>query len=75
MLSLDEKIDRTQRLLRRLEDDAPLLARRVSELGPEHQESSKRFAAQVIAQARAELEKLRTVQANRFDMAFPAPAD
>lgn len=75
MLSLDEKIDRTQRLLRRLEEDAPLLAQRISELGPEHQESSKRFAAQVIAQARAELEKLRTAQANRFDLAFPAPAD
>jgi hypothetical protein len=75
MLSLDEKIDRTQRLLRRLEEDAPLLARRVAELGPEHQESSKRFAALMMAQAQAELEKLRAAQANRFDLAFPAPAD
>jgi len=75
MLSLDEKIDRTQRLLRRLEEDAPLLARRVAELGPEHQESSKRFAAQMMAQTRTELEKLRAAQANRFELAFPAPAD
>ena len=75
MLSLDEKIHRTQRLLKRLEEDAPLLARRVAELGPEHQESSKSFAAQMMAQARMELEKLRQAQANKVNLAFPAPAD
>lgn len=59
MLSIHEKIDRRQRLLRMLEQDAPLLAIRVSELTPEHQQSAKSYAAELTAQARAELEKLR----------------
>ena len=58
MLSLPAKIDRTQRLLRMLEEDAPLLAVRVSELTPERQQSAKDYAASLIAHARAELEKL-----------------
>ena len=43
MLSIHVRIDRAQRLVRMLEQDAPLLARRVAEL---------------TAHARAELEKL-----------------
>jgi hypothetical protein len=58
MLSIDAKIDRTQRLLRILEEDAPLLAVRVAELTPERQQSAKDYAAQLAAHARAELEKL-----------------
>jgi hypothetical protein len=58
MLSIHVRIDRAQRLLRMLEQDAPLLARRVAELTPERQQSAKTYAAQVTAQARAELEKL-----------------
>jgi hypothetical protein len=75
MLSLDEKIERTQRLLRRLEEDEPLLALRVAELGAEQQESSKRFAAQMIAQAKAELDRLVEAQACEADLSIPAPAD
>jgi hypothetical protein len=52
------KIARAQRLVRMLEEDAPLLARRVAELTPEHQQSTKDYAARLIAYARAELEKL-----------------
>lgn len=59
MISIHERIHRTQRLLQRLEQDAPLLAIRVAELTPERQQSAKRYAAQLTAQARAELEKLR----------------
>jgi hypothetical protein len=58
MLSIHAKIDRTQRLLRMLEEDAPLLAIRVAPLAPEHQQSAKNHAAQLMASARAELEKL-----------------
>jgi hypothetical protein len=58
MLSVHEKIDRTQRLLRLLEEDAPLLAARVASLTPERQQSAKEYAAQLTAHARAELEKL-----------------
>jgi hypothetical protein len=58
MLSIYAKIDRAQRLLRMLEEDAPLLAIRVAQLGPEHQNSAKSYAALVTAKARAELERL-----------------
>jgi hypothetical protein len=58
MLSIHAKIDRTQRLLRMLEEDAPLLAIRIAQLTPEHQQSAKSHAAQLMARARAELEKL-----------------
>jgi hypothetical protein len=58
MISVHERIDRTQRLLRRLEEDAPLMAVRIAELTPEHQRSAKEHAARLTAQARAELEKL-----------------
>ncbi len=58
MLPLLAKIDRTQRLLRMLEEDAPLLALRVAPLTAERQQSAKDYAAQLTAHARAELEKL-----------------
>ena len=58
MLSIHAKIDRTQRLLRMLEEDAPLLAVRVAPLTPERQQSAKDYAARLRAHARAELEKL-----------------
>lgn len=58
MLPLHTKIDRTQRLLRMLEEDAPLLALRVAPLTAERQQSAKAYAAQLTAHARAELEKL-----------------
>ncbi len=58
MLSLDVKIDRAQRLLRMLERDAPLLARRVSELTPDRQRSAQSYAQLLIAHTRAELDQL-----------------
>jgi len=58
MLPLHAKIDRTQRLLRMLEEDAPLLALRVAPLTAERQQSVKAYAAQLTAHTRAELEKL-----------------
>jgi CRP-like cAMP-binding protein len=58
MLSINVRIDRTQRLLRMLEDDAPLLAARVAELTPERQKSAKEYAAKLTAHAHAELERL-----------------
>jgi hypothetical protein len=58
MFPLHAKIDRTQRLLRMLEEDAPLLAVRVAPLTAERQQSAKDYAAQLTAHARAELEKL-----------------
>jgi hypothetical protein len=72
MLSMQAKIDRAQRLVRMLEDDAPLLAVRVAELRPEHQQSARNYAAQVTCQARAELEKL-VVQNSFWDPNDPTP--
>lgn len=66
------KIDRAQRLLRMIEEDAPLLAVRVSELTPERQQSAKSYAAQLAAHTRAELEKL--MQENmHWDSNDPTP--
>ena len=58
MLSIRDKIDRAQRLLRMLEEDSHLLALRVAELTPERQQSAKDYAAQLTAQARTELQRL-----------------
>jgi len=76
MLSVNAKIARTQRLVQMLEEDAPLLARRVAELTPEHQQSAKDYAARLTAQARAELERL--IQEDSFWNSgdfTPEPAD
>ncbi len=58
MLSIHTRIDRTQRLLRMLEEDAPLLAVRVAPLTVERQRTAKEYAAQLRARTREELEKL-----------------
>ncbi len=58
MLPIEVQIERAQRLVRMLEQDAPLLAVRVAELTPEHQQSAKNHAAKVTACARAELRRL-----------------
>lgn len=58
MLPLEVQIERAQRLVRMLEQDAPLLAIRVSELTPEYQQSAKSHAAMVTTCARAELQRL-----------------
>ena len=72
MLSIHVRIDRAQRLLRMLEQDAPLLALRVAELTPEHQHAAKSYAAQLTAHARAELEKLRE-EGSYWDSTDPTP--
>ena len=52
------RIAKVQRTLRWFEDDIPLLNMRVKELSKERQESAKKFAAAMISQTRAELERL-----------------
>lgn len=54
----DLRIARVQETLRRFEADIPLLHVRVRELSKERQEDAKRFAAALIDQARAELQRL-----------------
>jgi hypothetical protein len=57
-LPIDLKIDRAQRLLRMIEQDAPLLAVRVAQLSRECQESAKLHAQSLAALTRAELQRL-----------------
>jgi hypothetical protein len=73
----DAKIARVQRALRWLEEDVPLLAMRVKDLSPERQKLAKLFAASMIDQARAELERLvRERTTERDEQDFPCePAD
>ncbi len=76
MLPVAVKIDRAQRLVRMLEADAPLLALRVAPLAIENQQSAKRYASQLIAHARAELDKLTQEGAFwHLDDSCPQPAD
>jgi hypothetical protein len=76
MLSVDVKIDRAQRLLHMLEQDVPRLAIRVAELTPDRQHSAKKYAAQLIAHTRAELEQLaREKMLGITRDSAPQPAD
>jgi hypothetical protein len=74
----DFRIARVQKTLRWFEQDIPLLNMRVRELSQERQESARKFAAAVIDQTRAELERL--IRERRAEADEPAespcePAD
>ena len=58
MLTNDLRIAKVQRTLRWFEEDVPLLNMRVKDLSEEQQESARKFAAAMIDQTRAELERL-----------------
>lgn len=58
MLSASYRISRVQKTLRWFEQDIPLLNMRVKDLSPERQRLAKQFAAAMISQTRAELERL-----------------
>jgi hypothetical protein len=76
MLSIQVRIDRAQRLLRMLEEDAPLLDRRIAELTPEYQLSAKNHAAQLAAHARQELERLQLEESSWISLqTAPQAAD
>jgi hypothetical protein len=76
MITLDEKIARTQRLLRRLEEDEPYLRTRLSALGAEHRQSANAFANRVRMEAEAELARLIAELGTAQELtAAPQPAD
>jgi hypothetical protein len=52
------RISRVQKTLQWFEQDIPLLNMRVKDLSAERQRSAKQFAAALIHQTRAELERL-----------------
>ncbi|GEM_PF-397976 len=64
MITNDFRIAKVQKTLRWFEEDIPLLNMRVKELSKERQESARQFAAAVINQTRAELERLLQQQSH-----------
>lgn len=58
MLPVETRIDRAQRLLRMIEQDAPLLALRIAPLSRECQESAMSHAKKLAALTRKELQRL-----------------
>jgi hypothetical protein len=58
MLSTAYRITRVQKTLRWFEEDIPLLNMRVKDLSAEQQRSARQFAAAVVSQTRAELDRL-----------------
>ena len=52
------RITRVERTLRRFEEDIPMLNMRVKDLSAERQRSARQFAAALISQTRAELDRL-----------------
>jgi hypothetical protein len=71
------RIAKVQRTLRWFEDDIPLLDMRVKELSRERQESARKFAAAVIDETRAELQRLLRERPYEAEDAGPPcePAD
>jgi len=74
MITLEERIARTERLLRRLEEDRPYLQARLAALGDEHRQSAHAFADRVRAEAEAELERL-LAERTPLEWNTPQPAD
>jgi len=75
MITLEERIARTERLLRRLEEDQPYLHVRLSPLSAEYRQSANAFADRVRAEAEAELQRLLAERATPYEGNVPQPAD
>jgi hypothetical protein len=58
MLPIDLRIDRAQRLLRMIEEDAPLLNLRVAPLSNEHQRAARLHAERLAEITREEIKRL-----------------
>lgn len=69
------RIAKVQKTLRYLENDIPLLKMRVKELSKERQESARKFAAAMIDQTRAELQRLLQQQLNDGNDPSDAPCE
>jgi hypothetical protein len=69
------RIAKVQRTLRWFEEDVPLLNMRVKELSKERQEAARQFAAAVIDQTRAELERLLREKPQEIDDSSEIPCE
>lgn len=75
MVNNEFRIARVQRTLRWFEEDIPLLNMRVKDLSKERQESALKFADAMIAQTRAELERLLREQPETSSEVYEAPCE
>jgi len=75
MITIEERIARTERLLRRLQEDQPYLRARLSALGPEHRQNAHAFHDRVRAEAEAELARLQAERIPALEWSAPQPAD
>lgn len=75
MITLDERIAKTERLLRRMQEDLPYLHMRLKPLGPEYRQSANAFADRMRAEAEAELQRLLQERAVPYELTSPQPAD
>jgi hypothetical protein len=71
----DFRIAKVQKTLRWFEADIPLLNMRVKELSKERQELARRFAAAVIEETRAELERLLREQPHDMHDSVGMPSE
>jgi hypothetical protein len=69
------RIAKVQKTLRYFENDIPLLNMRVKELSKEQQESARKFAAAMIDQTRAELQRLLQQRPNDGNDPSEAPCE
>ncbi len=76
MLPIHTRIERTERLLRRMEQDATLMAVRIAPLAADHRASAMSYAELLRSQARAELARLMEERrSNEMTSTGPQPAD
>lgn len=58
MLPIELRIDKAEKLLRMIENEAPLLAMRVAPLSAEQQKSAKSYMQRLAERTRAEIQDL-----------------
>ena len=74
-MTTEFRIAKVEKTLRWFEEDIPLLNMRVKELSKERQESARQFAAALIDQTRAELERLLEERPQEVVDASEAPCE
>jgi hypothetical protein len=75
MLPSTYRITRVEETLRRFEEDIPMLNLRVKDLSAERQRSAQQFAAALIRQTRAELQRLLQEQTKPNSEAAELPCE
>jgi hypothetical protein len=75
MLPSTYRVARIQKTLRWFEEDIPLLNLRVKDLSAERQRSARQFAAALVEQTRAELQRLLAEQPEPASQAGDVPCE